>query len=132
MIVLESASLSVLLDSVTLPLYVLDSDLCRRPGTVPVFVARSIKSRHIIESEVSWTSESDPLRFWVVYRILRSERVVLRETLTQVPEFAIVLCGAALAAVRQKLCLLKINSMGYAFGDYKGCQLKDNRNSVMA
>lgn len=48
----------------------------------------------VIDAVYSVMPESDPLRFWVVYRVLRSERVVLRETLTGVPEFAIDLwCG---------------------------------------
>lgn len=57
----------------------------------------------VIDAVYSVTPESDPLRFLVVYRILRSERVLLRETLTGVPEFAIDLCGAALTAVRQNI-----------------------------
>lgn len=57
----------------------------------------------VIDAVYSVTPDSDPLRFLVVYRILRSERVLLRETLTGVPEFAIDLCGAALTAVRQNI-----------------------------
>lgn len=49
------------------------------------------------------TPESGPLQLWVVYKIFRSERVVLREMLTQVLELAIDLCGAALTAVRQNI-----------------------------
>lgn len=46
----------------------------------------------VINAVYSVTPESDSLRFWVVYRILRGERVVLRETLIQMPGFAIDLC----------------------------------------